>query len=1342
MSPGISSQDKQNHMKNRVPRQSIGIFRSFAPLTLLAASAVISSTVAAAQAPSYLPTVITFAGNHTSGNTGNNGLAINAELNTPAGSTIDPNGNIYICDTKNNVIRKVDARTGIITTIAGNGVAGYISDGVVASTTEINAPNAVRYYQGGLWIADFGNNRIRRVDLTTGIITTMIGGGVSSVKNASPSLPGTSLKIYPNDLAFDSLGNMYWSEANGASRVNVYNIATGIAQIFAGTGGTASATGTNVGTATSSLTQPEETIMNGPFGLAVDAQNNVYVNETATGVIRKITVGAVPVETTYAGIGIGTGAAICVGATDSVGDGCPATTASSTVTTGVTGAQFAHGSGTTFGHFSIDGNGTLYLADGTDNRVRVIPVNPSNPTVGGIVTTIAGNSVTADSADGSYAQESSIGNPYDAQVLPTGDLLITERNINSERLLHLPGAFPQTAIGAPVMQTVNVLTQAVAGVFTVSNTTDFTVGLPTCVPGVGVTGFVCTATVTFTPTLAGLRQSALTFTDANGSAVAGIFGIGVAPAASLLPGLTSTLAGTGTAGATGDGAAATSATLNMPGATAVDGQGNLYIADTANNEVRKVTPGGTITRIAGTGAMGSSGDGAAATAATLNAPAGVAVDPAGNVYISDTGNNKVRIVTASNGNISTVAGTGTAGYTGDQSVPAAATLNGPTQLAWGSTGVLYVADTGNSAIRAIAPGESLITTVAGSANPGFGGDAGPGQAAQLQNPHGVAVDTAGNVYIADTGNNRVRELSEGDITTLAGQQGGGYIGDGLATATELNAPTGVGVDTAGDVYIADTLNQRIRLIAAGQIYTVAGTGTVGATGDGGTSALATLSGPTAVALDSLGNLYIADTGNNKVRGITVAMNSLQFKTQNPTETSPPQTVSLFNSGNQALALTSVTVPMGYIEAPSATGVDCISAPLTIAVGGGCNLNTEFNPPTIGTYNGTITLSDNAQNVGTATQTIAVQATSAFVFTATLTLPGTATAGTAVSGLLTVKNPQVTYTGTVKFTSTDPQATIPANYTFMASDNGTHMISVTYKTAGPQCVTATDTTDPTVTSTACTKVSASVAAKITVHSGNSQTANISTAYPQKLIAAVTDTYGNPVQNASVVFTIVPGAAATGTFANAAVTETEVSDLSGYASSTTITSGPTIGSFTVTAALSGTTSTTPFTLNVVILGSFTIVPDSTQVGPVSQSVSSMVGLTITGTSGFNAPVALTCSAPSGTTCSVSPPIIPFNNGVETGIRPVLIFQTAGNLLGAGITHGWPLAVLTLLSLLVFGRRRRLGALLVAGVALFAIGSATGCGTGYAPTTPNGNYTVTVTGTAQTVSASTMVTFTVQN
>ena len=304
---------------------------------------------------------------------------------------------------------------------------------------------------------------------------------------------------------------------------------------------------------------------------------------------------------------------------------------------------------------------------------RAIPTS-ANPTVGGVVTTVAGNGNATSSADGSYPLNSAIGTPWDAQPLPNGDLLVAERGINGMRLMHLPGMFPQSALGtSAASQIVNVQTQSATGTFTLPNVTDFTAAGPSCAPSVTNVGYVCSTTVTFTPTLGGLRRSALAFKDSVATVVAGLSGVGLAPAASLLPGLTSTVAGTGTAGATGDAGPAASATLKAPGATAVDALGNLYIADTANNAIRRVAPGGTISRVAGTGTAGSTGDGGLATAATLNAPAGVALDPAGNVYIADTGNNKIRMVDVVSGNISTVAGTrGTPGYSGDQSTPLAA----------------------------------------------------------------------------------------------------------------------------------------------------------------------------------------------------------------------------------------------------------------------------------------------------------------------------------------------------------------------------------------------------------------------------------------------------------------------------------------------------------------------------------------------------------------------------------------------------------------------------------------------------------------------------------------------
>ena len=305
-----------------------------------------------------------------------------------------------------------------------------------------------------------------------------------------------------------------------------------------------------------------------------------------------------------------------------------------------------------------------------------------------------------------------------------------------------------------------------------------------------------------------------------------------------------------------------------------------FLTDGARAErlISTATVAGTITTAAGTVDYeddGYSGDNGPATAAHLPNVNGVAVDAAGNIYIADTTNNRIRLVTKSSGNITTVAGTGYAGFLGDDGPAVAANLNDPTGIALDAAGNIYFADSVNNRIRMISKTDSKITTVAGNGNKGFSGDNGLAVNAQLYTPYGVAVDTAGNIYIADSLNHRVRMVTKSDskITTLAGNGDTGYSGDkGLAAAAVLNYPVGVGLDSAGNIYIADTNNNRIRMISKSDgnllITTVAGTGSNGNTGDGDLATSATLNGPKGVAFDKLGNMFIADTNNNKIRMVT------------------------------------------------------------------------------------------------------------------------------------------------------------------------------------------------------------------------------------------------------------------------------------------------------------------------------------------------------------------------------------------------------------------------------------------------------------------------------------------
>jgi len=333
-----------------------------------------------------------------------------------------------------------------------------------------------------------------------------------------------------------------------------------------------------------------------------------------------------------------------------------------------------------------------------------------------------------------------------------------------------------------------------------------------------------------------------------------------------------TVTGNGTGGFSGDGGPASSALIHSPYGIAMDASGNLFIADRDNARIRKVTPDGNITTVAGSGSTGFSGDGGPATSARLDFPLGVAVDAAGNIFIADRNNHRVRKVSPE-GIISTFAGSASAGFAGDGGSATAARLSLPESVAVDSAGDVFIADTGNSRIRKVTP-DGVISTAAGTGTYGFNGDNGLAISAQVSYVSGVAVDAAGNIFIADRDNNRIRKVTPaGVISTVAGSSAGGFGGDGgAATSAKLAAPFGVTVDAAGNLFIADRDNGRVRKVNPdGFITTLAGGGTTSSLGDGGPATSALLSGPRGVATDSAGNVYISDTFNNRIRKVTVIL---------------------------------------------------------------------------------------------------------------------------------------------------------------------------------------------------------------------------------------------------------------------------------------------------------------------------------------------------------------------------------------------------------------------------------------------------------------------------------------
>jgi hypothetical protein len=458
-------------------------------------------------------------------------------------------------------------------------------------------------------------------------------------------------------------------------------------------------------------------------------------------------------------------------------------------------------------------------------------------------------------------------------------------------------------------------------------------------------------------------------------AVASVFTIPMVQAQGILTVTPSTalttLAGTGAIGYTGDGGAASSATLASPSAVAYDANGNLFFADAQNQVVREVSKSGLISTIAGTGVEGYGGDGGAATTAYLDTPTGVAVDTSGNVYIADSHNHRIREV--SGGTITTIAGTGTAGFFGDNGAATAAQLSLPSAVAVDTTGNVYIADTNNQRIRKITG--TTITTIAGDGEELFAGDNATATAAVLDSPTGVVVDATGNVYIADRHNQRIRMVtSGGTISTLAGSGAasfsGTFGGDGAsATAASLSKPSGVSVDASGNIYIADTGNQRIRQVTGGTIATVAGSNQQGFDGDTGTATDAILNAPKAVTLDSYGNLIIADKLNQRLR--STSLPSINFASDGVGIASTPQPVTLANTGSASITVAAIAFTGAFT---TATGGSCSATPVTLAAGASCTQNIAFLPTASGAASGSVVFSGTGvipQSIlltGTGTQT--------------------------------------------------------------------------------------------------------------------------------------------------------------------------------------------------------------------------------------------------------------------------------------------------------------------------------------------------------------------------------------
>jgi trimeric autotransporter adhesin len=335
-----------------------------------------------------------------------------------------------------------------------------------------------------------------------------------------------------------------------------------------------------------------------------------------------------------------------------------------------------------------------------------------------------------------------------------------------------------------------------------------------------------------------------------------------------------TIAGNGIIGFSGDGGQALAAELAYPVAITVDNNNNVYFVDLLNKRVRKINGSNIITTIAGNGVQGYSGDSVAGTSAELGAPSGVSVDAQGNIYIADQTNNRIRKLSSS-GIITTIAGNGIMAFSGDGGLAIAAELSYPAGVVTDNIHNIYVADMINNRIREINT-SNVIFTIAGNGVRGYSGDGIPATDAEFSDAEGLALDYSGNIYVVDETVNRVREINtNGIINTIAGNGIMGFSGDnGPASAAEIAYPEAVAVDLGNNVYFIDGINERVRKIdTSGIISTIAGDGTQGFYGDGGPATAAKLGSPLGIAVDTSGNVYIADQTNNRIRKLTPDRNT-------------------------------------------------------------------------------------------------------------------------------------------------------------------------------------------------------------------------------------------------------------------------------------------------------------------------------------------------------------------------------------------------------------------------------------------------------------------------------------
>jgi sugar lactone lactonase YvrE len=1248
------------------------------------------------------PFIDTFAGTNGFGYAGDSGPATAAVLNDPADVATDSAGNLYIADANNNVIRKVAAGTGIITTVAGNSIPGYSGDGGPAARAEFQTPIGVAVDAAGdIYLADSVNCVVRKVTASTGDISTYAGSGTCGNSDSGDNGPATSASLdYPGGLAIDASGNLYIADLYG-QRVRKVAASSGTITTYAGGGTGAHGTGSGGLATSASLSEPG--------GLAFDGSGNLYIADFSGNVVWEVNA-STQIITIVAGDGFGANE----GAGGYTGDGGPATSAELYLPTAVV----------------VDKSGNLYIADSFNEVIREVTAST------GIINTIAGNGndCYALSGDGSPAGSASLCNPRGLALDTSGNLYIADENESRVRIVTM-GTTPTKAATTPAFsvpgstysgpQSVSLTDPAPgAAIYVTYNGTTPTTLNDQYRGAINVNGSVTLSAVAVAP---GFLPSA---------PVSATYTLSTPP-----PAVVSTVAGRGASnGSPVAGQPATSTFFTTINSVAIDAAGNLYIPDAYDDVVWKVPSSTGIANIlAGTiGSAGYSGDSGPATNAQLSSPVYVALDSAGNLYISDSGNRVVRQVNATTGTITTYAGDYYTGSSLGDGGPATSAHIYPSGLAFDAANNLYIADGSNQRIREVTASTGIISTVAGGAayNAPLG-DGGPATAARLVDPLAVVLDQQGDLYIADTGDYRVRlvNAASGNISTIAGNGDRGSSGDGLPAIQAEIDPFSLALDAFGDLYIAD--GTAVRELASGSqaLTTIAGNGYVSFDGDGRSASLTGFCDPNGLAFDPSGNLLVSDYCNVRIRKIAYS-NTVATPTFNVSQGTyaSSQSIEIASATKDAVIYytTDGSTPTPhstvYTSAITVTQTETIKA---IAVAGGySNSPIAAATYTIGLVTPTVTVTPSASSITTAQS---------------LTVSVTVSGGTG--------NPVPTGAVTLTSGTYSVQQNLASGSTAFSIDAGTLPVGTDTLKATYAPDSASSGTYVTATQSSTVSVSPPLGSGVATVSVTPTLTKLTNAQAETVAVAVSGGSGQPTPTGSAILSV-------GTWS-------DQQSLSNGSATFTVPSGTlSVGTDTLTAAYSGdvnyavASGTATVTVSQILSSGQTPSP----VSPGSSATSTITfsaGTTYSGT--LNLTCALTTSpngAQSLPTCSMSPTSVTLTSG-GSGTSTLTVGTTAASTTALLHPFSAPLRWLsgggaTLAALLLFGipaRRRRwasLFALLLAIVAFGAIGcggGGSGGGGGGGQTTPAttaGNYTLTVTGTDSVnaqITTSTTVVVTVQ-